>query len=371
MQNIHDIHMKVSYDQNHPIHIYVEDYVNQSQNFVLDRTLTISINRFARYDMSLCFFNNQIYQTKELFVDSFNHYFFKENNTPCDKPYQDINDLYVIIENDQPLLTKPFDISVLDIVASLIKSYEEIINSSNSNIFETLCLWIYHLYDGLKNIKSVENVEGDENVEGVENAEKNKCIGTLYFLGLLEWFHLLVIDTLYCQINKKTNDVCTIVWSEENMIELENLSDLSIDEIRNYLICEYSSHSTLYMIDQNNISIYNPDDDYNYGNDNLPVERLCKFMSKKYLLIESDESIQSIIDDQYCIFHCVNFLLRFVNAIDISANIYSEKTLKIFMKYVDDMNQITKKSDIHTFIKDLLLKSSLHCLLKEEGSKKI
>lgn len=353
MQNIHDTHMKVSYDQNHPIHIYVEDCINQSQNFVMDRTLTISMNRFNRYDMSLCFLKNQIYKTKESFLDSLeNHYFLKNTNISFDH----IDDLYTTIENDKQYLTKQFNPLVIDVIETLIKSYERIINCSNS--FVSLCQWIYYLYDELKNIKALKD-HGN-----MEDDKKNKYIGTLYFLGLHEWFHLLVIEVLYCSIDKKTNNVCTIIWGEENMIELENLMDLSINEILTYLDCEYSSHSTLYMIDQNNILIYNPDDcDDPFFE--TKKDKLCKILSKKYLLIRSIQSIQSVTDDQYCVFHCIDFVLRLVNATNASTSGYSEKTLKIFMKYIDDVNKITKKSDIHTFIKDLLLKSSLHCLLKK------
>jgi hypothetical protein len=338
MQNIHDTHMEVSYNQDHPIHIYIEDYVNQSQNFVIDRTFIISINRFDRYDMSLCFLKNQIYQTKESFIDSFKHYCLKESNIQ----YNHVNEIYRMIENDKQYLIKHFNQSIIDIIESLVKLYEGIVNQSNINIFE----WIYRLYDELKNIKN-------------DDGGINKYIGTLYFLGLQEWFHLSVIDRLYNRINKKTNNICTIVWGEENAIELENLSDLTIDEIMNHMNHEYCSHSILYMIDKNNISIYDPDYDYQNPSIEGKEKRLCNFMSKKYL------SFQSITDDQYCVFHCIDFLFKLVDAISVSSSAYSEKTIKIFMNYINEVNQISKKSDIHTFIKNLSLRSSLHSQLKQ------
>jgi len=220
-------------------------------------------------------------------------------------------------------------------------------------------MWIYSLYEIMKKIYNSNNINDKQNIT---------FVSMLYFLGLLEWFHLLIIDLMYHSL--KTGKRCVMMFGEEIKTELETMNEYTLKDFRDYFSYEYCSHSTLYLIDDDCLTLFNPDiNDNDCHNDdhNELTNKLCLFLNKKFIPIDINDSIQTLLDDQYCIFHCMNFMLKLVDIIDTTNNIYSPKNqLSRFMKYIESLNKITKKSDIHTFIQDLYLKSGLYFDLLEK-----
>jgi hypothetical protein len=349
LNNIHNVHMGVSYDLEHVIHKYVEYRVGSSKHFSYNKKFIITLNQFSKYDMSIHFLNSTIFPTKEEFVSNL-HYFDYFNNTNNNSFKILQPSLLNSLNDSENLVMNKFDQTTKDMVCEYIKEYEKFLKCGDHFI---VCLWIYSLYEQLRAMYLTEN----------ETNKVKRFVSIMYFVGLLEWFHLLVIKILYCTLFNEKKSV--IMFGECLLIELDNLTNFSMSDIRTFFSCEYCSHSELYIIDCDRIMVYDPDD--GSDNDIVSINRLCSFLEKEYISISLNKSIQSITDDQYCIFHCMNFLLKLLDVVSFNnTHIKSGNFIEKFMKYIESVNDMTNKSDVCTFIQDLHLKAKLCCELLDE-----
>lgn len=465
MQRVHNLHMAISYDQDHSIYRYIERCADKSKNFKFDRKSVISINRFCRYDMSIQLLKKTIFPTKESFllqlqasaqkinfVSSLtssiklslpsNPIFFALNNgqdqnvsgfldrshsdsltgslsgsqdrstilseissefsSESDEPdHLDLNDTSDLNDvsdtsdvnavsdtsqdhhdpiinrsvrdcylNDVSEMSTNLDVKTDQRARVLIKEYEDYVLDnypyfvSSQTQISRICEWVFDKYEKLRILyesddssqrhdsKTGELLVTDVNVE---------FISTLLFLGTLEWFHLMIIGMMVDRLRSESGDRCILIPGEETTIEHEHMAIYSMQDIRDFFSIEYSSHATVYVVNKQQISIFDPDgDDKKNRNDadeekySVLVDKLCLVLEKEYVPIDLHPSIQTLTDDQYCIFHCIAFILRLIEMIDDD---YSTESFHRFIKYVDDVNKITKVSDVLSFAKNLELKA--------------
>ena len=386
---MHNLHMNISYIHDHPVYKYIEFSSNNSKSFIFDRKYIISMNRFCRYDMSIPLLKRMIFPTKEYFLTQFrysvsnidvlsfftsavessitaNPVIFDTRDNPDNQKFSgSVNNCF---DNDLIKLSNLLDKKTEHQVKELIKEYELYVHSHSQDIdfVGIICMWVYDKYEILRTLymydvnvnlndcpKTKEYIVSDLNIE---------FAGMSLFLGTLEWFHILVIRMMVDELKSgpDNGDKCALILGEETIIEHEYMSSYSMSEIREFFSSEYKSHATVYLIDNHHISIFDPDaDDVKYNDDSddkIPdalIDKLCLFLKKGYVPIDLYPSIQTLTNDQYCIFHCINFILQIIEMVDV----YSIEKLMKFMKYVDDTNKITKLSDVHTFAKTIDLKA--------------
>ena len=262
IQKIHNLHMNISYNSNHDIHMYIENIIKLSKSFIFNRHFVISINRFNQYDMSIQILKNNII-SKDEFMDKLltsikNPYILeflnKSINLSICKPYN-TNEIRMNIklcyDHNKTMLDCPINKNIDNMILDLINEYTEFVKSVyimklNNISFKIckICLWVYEKYELLKNIYNNDN-------------ENTNIMFTslIIFLGMIEWFHLLLIKIMIDKMqneNCKNNNTCLIIHGEESLIEIEYMSLYSSKEIRDFYSNEYCSHSTVYLIDNNN-----------------------------------------------------------------------------------------------------------------------
>jgi len=377
IQKVHNLHMDVSYDQDHPIYKYIERCADKSKSFRFDRKCTISINRFQRYDMSTQLLKKTIFPSKESFFHQFQKSTLDQNlvkflldsiqmsTLPDDKTVdktvnKTVSDSYDgdVIEMSNHL-NKQTDIRVRE----LIKQYEDHVQDNPYPLI--ICEWIYDKYHILTTMYEDEDNHESDSISNTEEyipSELNVIfISTLLFLGTLEWFHLLVIRMMVDQQRKSSNNRCLLISGEETEIEYEYMCMFSMQEIKDFFTSEYNSHATVYLVHRDHITMFDPDEDNKKNRNDFDalkydvlIDKLCTVLEKEYIPMNLYPSIQTLTDDQYCIFYCVDFILKILEMIDDD---YSAKSLKKFMEFMKNINKITKTADIRTFAKTLDLKA--------------
>lgn len=372
--------MDVSYDPNHRIYQYVEKCVNKTKHFRFDKMLLISTNRFLRYDLSIQLVKNLVYESKDTFINHLDKN-LKDNDTlrflqssisgseedsDSEEGAELISHINNEYENDIVHMTAPLNNKTHLLVQGLIREYEDMIKCSfkekNDSIqtsmdfdhsfiaVKKICIWIFNKLERLRDLyKSTDQIDcKNELLDPGVTDETSEFISLMVFLGLIEWFHLLVIKMTVMTERENNDNKCLIVLGEETVIEYEHMTSYSIHVIVEFFTSQYNSHSIVYLISDKYISVYDPDVDK--GKIATQIDQLCGVTFTQYLSIELIPSIQSLTDDQYCIFHSINFILRLVEMID--EEITPEK-ISNFMKYIQQLNKITNFRDVCTFIKTL------------------
>jgi hypothetical protein len=386
IQKIHDLHMGISYDHDHIINKYIEERINSTKTFILDRRYCISINRYKRYDMSIQLLKNIIFPTKDEFIEQLKKSIHsidlkcfldvsiklsisepeineqKSNNISNQYVTKDIPNIRACFENDKTKYTIPLCNETEDIILDLINDYENEVSSTLSSIEFSknfsfrMCVWMYSLYEGLKSVynNNTNDIFKFENTPQINSI----FVGVMCFLGTIEWFHLLVIRMMIdnlCSKMLNQSKKCMIIMGEEVEIELEKLNNYSFQDTKEFYLNEYCSHSNVYLIDNQHITIFNSDVHANDDIHKILIDKICLIIGKKYISTSQlVKPIQTITNDQYCIIHCMNFILKMIEMID---NKYSTNNLLKFMQYIDSVNKITKITDIYMFIKDFHLKA--------------
>jgi hypothetical protein len=328
--------MDVSYDQDHPIYKYIERCANKSKSFKFDRKCTISINRFQRYDMSTQLLKKTIFPSKESFFEQFQKSildqdlvkFLLDSIQMSTDAHMNVSDSYDgdVIEMSNHL-NKQTDIRVRE----LIKQYEGCVRDDHDE----------------SDPNPISNTE-----EYIPSELNVIFISTLLFLGTLEWFHLLVIRMMVDQQRESSDNRCLLISGEETEIEYEYMCMFSMQEIKDFFTSEYNSHATVYLIHRDHITMFDPDEDNK--KDDILIDKLCTVLEKEYIHMNLCPSIQTLTDDQYCIFYCIDFILKILEMIDDD---YSAGSLKKFMEYMKNINKLTKTADVRTFAKTLDLKA--------------
>jgi hypothetical protein len=209
-------------------------------------------------------------------------------------------------------------------------------------------------------------------------------VGIYHFLSNLEWFHVL-ITLIMCEKqfeSKSLSRKYSLIFGEKNLIEYEYIHTYSLIELKTLFTQDYMSHSVLYVIGKDILYVYDPDgsDDFddnkfnplkmlNYIIDfplikssNLSSNNICDLNIDKLEFIEICEkcitkSIQTVTNDQYCIFHCIWFVLKLVKILN---HIMNRKNFIQFLKYVNKINDVTTIDDVRFFICELKEKSILY-----------
>jgi hypothetical protein len=327
--NAHNFHMELSYDTNHVIYKHLEKSLSK-KNILFNRHYTISMNIFGRYDLSLFLLKGYIFADKEKFLQLLKNVKRKFIINQIKK------NIHNCITNDMSVMSKCLPSDVNTAVNNLCELYELKLKLFNDDCdLVSFAFWIYQLYDDLKNWY----IKCDSRDSNFNNS---KLIAKLYFLGTLEWFHLMIIQML---LNETAN--CIMILGENNNIEIENLTNMSSYELKIYIASEYNSHSVLYIKTNNFISMYDPDH-CNESDDNIHM--LCNLLNTRYQSIQINNTVQSITDDQYCIFHCIWFMSM------IAKYKVTKLNLKKIMDYHNKLNNTTLKSTVLYLINDMLLK---------------
>lgn len=303
LAKIHEIHMGVSYQNDHPIHKYCEKELNCA-GYGYNRKHIISFNKQNQFDQSLSIIKGYLYNDSKKFIKVIERYV----NITDIKNYNISNE----VENNE--------------IKQYMKQYQQY-RGQKIQIIE----WIINLYEKVKK-RDTTNM----NISHL-----------LYFLGTIEWFHLAIIKYMFSTYAKKK----IFIMGEYQDFDL--LEDgLNNNDLFELIDSEYSSHSIVFMFTKYHAIVYDPD---HVDNDSSQYNKLCKILNKKLMQIIPNQyvPVQEITDDQYCIFHCFWFIYRIVQM-----NIDDNNITK-FMEYIKFINKMTKKSDVHFFINDLNTKANL------------
>jgi hypothetical protein len=208
-----------------------------------------------------------------------------------------------------------------------------------------------------------EKILTTDNAHAYAHAEI--IIGVYHFLSQLEWFHMVMTTFLCRDTLKKIKDTeslkkYAVIFGERNLIEYEFIDTYSIDEIRDLFSSCYASHTTLYLIGKDLIYMFDPDES---DEEIDSIDALSYMFDIEKLNIEFHNPIQSVTDDQYCVFHCIMFVLKLI---DVLSDRISQKNLIKFINYVDKSNVNTTIYDIRYFISNLYSTAKLYEEIKTD-----
>lgn len=289
VSKIHNLHMNVSYNYSH-IHRYIENKLNKTR-FKFNRH-TISLNRFNRYDMSIQILTN---------------------NLEC------------VLNSPPRLITKQ---KLMKIFRDDKKQMSELTDTFSTTVNELIDL--YSKLDSSEIIPFIGKTYSD-----IKNSLNSRKTGTLYFLGMLEWFHVDLIKSII-------TDECFVIGEIVN-IELELIETSELNET----IKNYNSHAIVFLISPDIIGLFDPDfsTDEKHTNKLFPNVQHVNFI---------ETSIQEITDDNYCIFHCFNFILEFSDFVR-SANSNSSllQTITDFSALLNIKRKTITFDSVHKMILNL------------------
>jgi hypothetical protein len=420
---INKIHMDVSYNVHSVIYDYVERKVSKTKTFLMDKKLLIGTNRSNQIDTTLLFLTDKkISKNKK----NQNHKISKQwEDTQLNKQYlinnikgmekKEINkyktlwtksSLETNMKHSMRFLKKSFTNKTEYIINKFVEEYSKLLDIKD---IIDIVKWIYEIYVSLNlliNDKIDDKIDDkiydkiyDETNEYDHDgslfamnffvdSETKKLIedygdvfvGVYHFLSNLEWFHMLVTYVMCKDIfsaTKSTNpDKYAVIFGERNMIEYEFINTYTLTELKNLFSSEYISHSILYIVGNDLIYMYDPDESDDEELD--PTDAIAYILDFKKNTTQNENKIegqtkmqqdiqlvqlcpvQSLTDDQYCIFHCIWFLLRLIGTFD------GEMTLEKFSKFIEHINKINKKTtikDVRYFIMELYETALLYLTL--------
>lgn len=279
----------LSYNKDHKIYDYIKSKVNNSNEYYFDNQLVITMNQFYRIDMTMQIINKNIQMIMQI------------NNNKIKNLFLSCNPL-IIIENDKQYLNDLFNDNINNNILSLIDNYD------NNNIHNAI-LWINSLYDKINNLF-------DDRDKEQNNADE--IISLIYVVGLFEWYH---ISLIYDHVNQNNNKKCSMYLGEYIMFDLglESKYSNKLIEIKQFCKSKYYSHAIIFIVDKNNLLIYDPDDDpinettTMYKKTMSVIDNFCNIINKtnetgKIRLKYPIQSLSSA--DKYCIYHCIMLILK-------------------------------------------------------------
>lgn len=314
IQNIFNLHMDVSFNDKH---ILYENLTTQctKNNIYFNKKIIIPINEYNRYDFSL-------YIMKDIFY--YRNILLKPDILYEKKISDDIltlynNNIIDVIKKDNC----KFNDTLIHIIYKFNKRYIDLLKYKNINI---LIKWIYNRYLILYKWYKYFDVKIDINF----------ILGLYYFLGTLEWFHIYILKLIL-----KPNQ---IVIGDNLLFNCANLQVFTTPELHKFFINEYSSHSTLYLIGDSYITLYDPD--YIKHSSDNKIYVLESLLDIKYYPLIIPVSIQEKIDDNYCIFHCIG-IIEYIIKLNITFDDIGFNTL---CNYINTLQITTNKSTIIHYI---------------------
>lgn len=353
----HDMLIEISYDPCHKIYEYLKYIVNSSRFFRIHTLLSISSNIHMRYDVTIHILSGLllINDVRSILLSNLHYVEQSESFKKCKK-----NTLINHFKTDVKLMkyVKPSK-KFINIVMKLINKYDQ-----NDNISDIIN-YLINIYCDLITLFIRETEFFDAVLFSAQ----------LYFVGLIEWFHLIIFrhilinqsellfgTNIFLQ-NNNNNGECLIFFGQFIQIDTSAMCEYSRNDIKKFLTKEYPSHSTVNMfgsfknhnqIDGKNpcsMVLFDPDHETDFDKSNQMYDRFAEFMNiqncSKYF--KPNMSIQKITDDIYCIFHCIKTILMFTESYE-SFTIDNVKNM--FMKISVDNKKITKR-DMQKFILSL------------------
>lgn len=299
IQNVFNFQIDISYNQNHQIYKYISNLA-YNNNCYFNNNFAIPTNMFNRIDYTNYLINCDI----SVFNNISKHIKKYKSN--------------VIINNN-------------------IRNCEITLDNKNTTQLQSL----------IHKLSCSQNKY--EFIIDLLITIRNKIIDTktlaltYYFLGLQEWFSITVLGILHKLYY--TDLSCTFILGEYIKIIPNELIKMNNNELHNYLRKEYSSHSILYIINNDTLYLYDPD---NYEDYTLLLPKITNVLNiNKYTTINTS-SIQEKYDDSYCIFYCIKFMLDIIEEF-ANSMILDDVLNKLIYKH-----EIMKKNDIIIFANKLI-----------------
>jgi len=314
MKDINNLHMNISFNNNHTIYKYLTTECKKN-NIYFNKKIVIPLNEYNRYDFSLYIMKDIFYYRKVLL----------QKNILYEKKI--INDFSLLCNNNIIDVIKKdnckFNDTLIHIIHKFNKTYIDLLKYKNINI---LIKWIYNRYLILYKWYKYFDVKIDINF----------ILGLYYFLGTLEWFHIYILKLIL-----KPNQ---IVIGDNLLFNCTDLQILTTTELHKFFINEYSSHSTLYLIGNNYITLYDPD--YIKHSSDNKIHILNKLLDIIYYPLLIPVSIQEKTDDNYCIFHCIR-IIEYIIKLNIT---FDDIGFNLLCNYINTLQITTNKSTIIHYI---------------------
>lgn len=317
IKNIYELHMNISFDNKHIIYKHISKQC-KNNHIIFDNNIVIPINGYNRYDYGLHIIKNFYLYGKLLLVDRTHMYNKKMLDIMTQLSKDDLN---MIMINDKC----DFSDELYSKIHKLNYIYNKKIQSGDFNI---IILWIYKKYL-LLNKWYISNKKF---------LDTETIISLYYFLGTIEWVHIYILILLLNNHKKR------IVIGENLLFDCNDLQTLTSTKLNDYFNNEYTSHTVIYMMNNINISLYDPD--YVKDDTDDKIKILEKFLELKYIPLCISTSIQEKTDDNYCIFHCIR-IISYILKLNINFN---QKGFNILRQYINNINITTDKSVIIDYI---------------------
>jgi len=371
IKDIHELHMELSYNPDHDMYKYLENETKK-KNIGYKRQFVIATNQTMNIDLGIYLIKGLLYPNRDEFIKKIklvNPKIIKKIiDDSISNIIQKVSENKSIDSNDSILhksepLTNVKEIcdkkNMTLILCELKQKYiQKISKYIKDNDIDGLILWIYDQYANLKNIYHNKIIDKDGKL-------RDAYISEYLFFGTIEWFHLLLTKIMYDDLVNNSNFEWLIINGEIQFIDTEIMSAYSLNEFFEFITSEYNSHAILYLINtiHNTMSIYDPDNDIDHT-DKKENNLLSEILGKTIYKINIDPSVQSMTDDPYCIFHCIWFIIRFIDV--IPSNNKDIDKLDKFMEYINLMSMNTTKADTLYFIKDITLKIRTQSILNKD-----
>lgn len=322
IKNIYNLHMNISFDNEHKLYKYLEKEC-QMNSILFNKQLVIPINNYKRYDFGLHIMKYFTFYKNILFncINSNNEYFYDMMKISCHE------NILEIIHKDN----NEFNEEIINIIQQLNETYNKLIETYTD--FNDIILWVFDKYELIHNWYQCYN----------NTLNINNIISMYYFLGTLEWFHIYILKILLANY---TNTNIIIIGDKLlfNCYELQTLSD---NDLRIFFKDGYLSHSVLYLISSDFMTLYDPD--YKQNESDNKINILETILNVSYYPLKLSISIQSKTDDNYCIFHCIR-IVEYVNKLNIT---FDNIGFDILNNYINDLIITTNESVMIHYIINL------------------
>lgn len=365
IKQIHDIHMGVSYNIDHYIYKYVEHTINKMSSFKFDRKIIVSINQFKQCDLSIQIINNIIDLKNIMNIFSNDQtQIIEDISKSCTKQH-----IFNLVKSDLYEYVTPD--TTMTIMHNFINNVYALIDHFFNLDDNILCRvsWIINIYSQI--INKLTTKDNEMSIKDADN-EVIFIVSSLYVLSLFEWFHLTIVSH---QITKKMDKLCFLALGEITNIDIISLAKYTLSDLQEFLTENYCSHSVVLLITDKIMYSYDPNGYDN--NDNNCYNRICKVINKPHATphnrlvaqrvvpltfglmnitrdLKLSNPVQNITDDQYCIFHCFDFMINivlFMNDVNMEYDIITK--LFLFLKQLDERNIGMTIDHVYSFIEKL------------------
>ncbi len=323
ISTIHKIHMDISYNYNNLLFNKIGRYATtNNSNFI--HNIIICFNKKINFDLTFEFMKNKmLYKYLTEFANSDT---YKQIDLHCPT---DI----IIKEHKNDCINKH--------LYNFVEIYNKILELNDKNIWQIMysIYWIF-IHPLVHWFNSNEL-----------NMDINYLSALIHFVSHIKWFHFNMHVILIKKIlNETSNEI--IIMGNINHVVTHHLYTLhKTDELKCFIKEEIPSHSIAIIIKNAKCFIYDPD----YINRDITsqIKKLLLSVNSniKYKHIKLTNPIQSITDDNYCIFHCIFLILDAIKM--------NDETLEQHIKYLDKQNKDATIGDIRKkIINELVIERS-------------